>query len=67
MVWDPSVFSQTQKALGLKLVSRLDCCNVPDLSAFSTPAFSDGMVCECVRTDDNVNFSGPQMDILTWH
>ena len=66
MVWDPSVSSQTQKELGLKFVSR-SCSDIPGLSTFSTPAFSVGMVCQCVWTDDNVNLSGPQRELLTWH
>jgi hypothetical protein len=83
MVWNPSVSAEEQREIGLNFVSKLDFCDLPGLSSmFQAPpppsmvdtfhhsswegVWSD-LICPCVGTNDNINLSGPQKELLTWH
>ena len=83
MVWDPSVSAEKQREIGLSFVSKLEFCNLPGMnSMFRVPTFNstmnhvgkdswedvwDDLICPCVGSDENINLSGPQKELLTWH
>ena len=83
MVWDPSVSAEKQREIGQGFVSKLVFCNLPGMnSMFQVPTFNstvnqvgkdswedvwDDLICPCVGSDQNINLSGPQRELLTWH
>ena len=83
MVWDPSVSAEEQREIGLHFSSKLESCDLPGMSSvFKVPSLKstvdkvvqeswedvwDALICPCVGTDENINLSGPQKELLTWH
>jgi hypothetical protein len=83
MVWDPSVSAEEQREIGLHFTSKLDFCDLPGMNTvFKVPSLNstvdkvvqeswedvwDTLICPCVGTDENINLSGPQKELLTWH
>jgi hypothetical protein len=83
MVWDPSVSAEEQREIGLHFTSKLEFCDLPGMnSVFEVPSLNsavdkvvqeswedvwDALICPCVGIDENINLSGPQKELLTWH
>jgi hypothetical protein len=83
MVWDPSVSAEKQREIGLSFVSKFEFCGFPGMtSVLQVPMLNstvnkmannswedvwEDLICPCVGSDENINLSGPQKELLTWY
>jgi hypothetical protein len=73
MVWDPSVSAEKQREIDLSFVSKLEFCDLLGMNSVfhvTTSSWKDdwkNLICPCVGSDKNINLSGPQKELLTWH